>query len=405
MTSHRNSVVVVLVLAAGCGRTALLSLPVDAADGTGDARDAGPVRGVPDAGPDVHADARDGAKVDAVDGVGRVRRITKIAAGSYTACALKADGTVMCWAAWDGRATAIPDATQATDIAVIAGVREPSYPYNPRTRGWDDFCVTMPGKLACNSSSGLKQTMDIDALSISVGVDQTCAVSKAGQVTCYGSADDLNPIKTAVHSQGGSRTPVEVPGMQDVVQVSAGYGQVCTLLAGGKTSCFGRVLGDDGFTDAALPQTMSVPRALDVSAADEHYCVVTTEGEVACRGCIYNGGTSGPDFSCGSDNANLAALGQRRAQQIRTSCTHRCARLADGAVRCWGSNDYGELGFVAPSGMLPSHDVDGLAGAIDVAVGVHFSCALTATDDVYCWGGDLVSPERSMPNFRRIADL
>jgi alpha-tubulin suppressor-like RCC1 family protein len=79
--------------------------------------------------------------------------------------------------------------------------------------------------------------------------------------------------------------------------------------------------------------------------------------------------------------------------------------LTGGAVRCWGSNDYGELGYDTPAATSPAHDVDGLTGAIDVAVGVHFSCALTSTDDVYCWGGDLVSSVRSTPNFRRITDL
>jgi hypothetical protein len=248
------------------------------------------------------------------------------------------------------------------------------------------------------------RTIDGEAIFLSVGVDQICALLFDGTVKCYGAAADLDPIKKAKLLPVDSQGPVDVLGPSDVERVSAGNGLVCAVLKGGTTSCFGDVR-DDVVTDASLPEIMTVPPALDLSAADEHYRVVTVEGEVICRGCFYDGGGGGPSFNCGPNDADFTALGHRRAEQIRTSYTHRCVRLDDGAVRGWGNNEYGELGYDTWGATMPQHDVDGLAGVTDIAVGVHFSCALTAAGEVYCWGGDLETYPARKPNLRQIMDL
>jgi hypothetical protein len=401
---YTGSIVVALLLVADCGRTELITLAPGGSGGMRGSRDAGLTGGVPDAASIANTGGQDGAST-AEQGEARasVPRISKIVAGSYTACALKTDGTVKCWPVFQGSATTIPTATWATDVAVIAGERSPIVSPTPKDQGWNDLCVAMQGGITCSSRSRLARITEDDVLSLSVGVDQTCTGLRDGSVRCYGLAPDLDPIRKAAHAQS-YEAPVDVPGWSNVVQVSAGYRLVCALLKGGITSCFGDVR-DEVVTDASLPQTMSIPPAMDLSAADEHYCVVTTEGEVVCRGCFYDGGTSGPYFNCGSNDADLAALGHRRAQQIRTNYTHRCVRLADGAVRCWGSNDFGELGYTSSGASSPQHDVDGLADVVDIAVGVHFSCALTSSGDVYCWGGDTTTIPPSNPSFRRIMDL
>jgi alpha-tubulin suppressor-like RCC1 family protein len=402
--SHHGAVLLVLILASGCGRTELLARSSGASGGRRAIRDADIMSGAPDAGSVAHTGGQDGAASTQADARTRVPRVTKIAAGSYTACALKSDGTVKCWAAFESSATPIPDARQATDVAIVAGERYPPYSMNPNDRIWAQFCVAMQGGISCGSTSGLNRIMDGDVLSLSVGVHQTCAVMRGGRVRCAGWATDLDPIKKAAHVQVGTQEAFEVPGMSDALQVSAGDGLVCAVLKDGSTACFGDVR-DDVVTDASLPQTMSVPGAVDLSAADGHYCVVTAEGKVVCAGCLYNGAGGGPYFICGSHEIDLTAFDLRPAQQIRTSYTHRCVRLADGAVRCWGNNDYGEIGYTSWGAASPLHDIEGLANVTDIAVGVHFSCALTTAGEVYCWGGDIKTPPPSKPNFRQIMDL
>jgi hypothetical protein len=72
--------------------------------------------------------------------------------------------------------------------------------------------------------------------------------------------------------------------------------------------------------------------------------------------------------------------------------THSCAILAGGDVRCWGNDDFGQLGYGAPgaigddelpSSVGPLHFADAV---VQLALGFDHSCALTRAGNVYCWG-------------------
>jgi alpha-tubulin suppressor-like RCC1 family protein len=68
---------------------------------------------------------------------------------------------------------------------------------------------------------------------------------------------------------------------------------------------------------------------------------------------------------------------------------HTCAILSTGAPRCWGWNQYGDLGNgVSGSVNTPIHvEVSGLgSGVIAIVGGQMHSCALTAVRGVKCWG-------------------
>ena len=74
-----------------------------------------------------------------------------------------------------------------------------------------------------------------------------------------------------------------------------------------------------------------------------------------------------------------------------------------GVVKCWGHNSGGELGDGTFGGTIaldpgyPANEqpvptqVLGLTDAVDVIAGANFTCALTATGQVWCWGANGVS--------------
>ena len=70
---------------------------------------------------------------------------------------------------------------------------------------------------------------------------------------------------------------------------------------------------------------------------------------------------------------------------------HSCGLTSAGGVRCWGNNQYGQLGD-GTSGAYDYNsptpgDVVGLtSGVVKIGAGFHFSCALLDTGGLKCWG-------------------
>jgi alpha-tubulin suppressor-like RCC1 family protein len=75
------------------------------------------------------------------------------------------------------------------------------------------------------------------------------------------------------------------------------------------------------------------------------------------------------------------------AVQIAVAEVHSCARMSDGTLRCWGDNSGGALGdgTDAEERHTPV-TVIGVDHAIDIAVGLAFSCARIEGGTVSCWG-------------------
>jgi len=73
----------------------------------------------------------------------------------------------------------------------------------------------------------------------------------------------------------------------------------------------------------------------------------------------------------------------------RAGGSHSCA-VVDGGVRCWGANDFGQLGNPAFGDVDAATDVAGLrpgtnAGVTAVAAGDSHTCAIV-NGGVQCWG-------------------
>jgi hypothetical protein len=65
-----------------------------------------------------------------------------------------------------------------------------------------------------------------------------------------------------------------------------------------------------------------------------------------------------------------------------------CALVGDGTVKCWGRNDFGQLGNGETAVITPSTAtrVTGLGQVVSLAAGYFHFCALTADGLVSCWG-------------------
>lgn len=145
--------------------------------------------------------------------------------------------------------------------------------------------------------------------------------------------------------------------------------------------------------------------ASQVSLGSGFACALTTTGAVRCWGRNNYGqlgigaatGTIGGAANEMGDNLTSVSLGTgRTATEIATSDTSVCALLDNSSVKCWGRNNFGQLGIgsTVNKGSAGADMGDSLA-AVDLGTGrtakhiaagaTHF-CAILDNDSVKCWG-------------------
>ena len=182
------------------------------------------------------------------------------------------------------------------------------------------------------------------------------------------------------------------PPLTGARQVSAGGGHTCAVVDGGYVNCWGsnsdgqlgNILLGPGAT-TTVPVTVSwLARADQVSAGDRHTCALLGGGAVSCWGSNQYGqlGSSTGSYS----NFPLPVAGLGPATQVAAGGTHSCALLVDGSVACWGANGSGQLGDGSNAASAAPVAVSGITNAVQISVGGFHSCAVLLGGTARCWG-------------------
>ena len=74
------------------------------------------------------------------------------------------------------------------------------------------------------------------------------------------------------------------------------------------------------------------------------------------------------------------------ATAITTGVFHTCALVAGGTAKCWGYNDFRQLGDGTGTASSVPVDVIGVSGATAIAAGYDHTCAVVAGGAGKCWG-------------------
>jgi len=291
--------------------------------------------------------------------------VKQITTGLLHSCALLQDGSVQCW----GR----NDQGQLGDGSTL----DAAFP---------------------------KTAIASGVISIATGDNHNCALLSDRTVKCWGDSKDgkLGVSSAGCGGSGHCSAPIQVVGLSGVESLTAGALHTCALLQNRTVKCWGDNsygqlgLGTweycNGGTDCDNPTPMPIPSLSNVkiiSAGQAHTCAVLTDGFLKCWGDS-SWGQLGTALECGQlgqCDSPVPTASLSNVTSVSAGGGHTCAVLANGSVKCWGRNWYGELGLADTENRPHATSVPGLSGISSISLGRHHTCAIQGgLNTAMCWG-------------------
>ena len=238
------------------------------------------------------------------------------------------------------------------------------------------------------------------ATAITAGSSHSCALRQDGAITCWGSNEQGQLGNGTSGEDADSSVPVRVTGITDTTAITAGHSHSCALHQNGTITCWGSNgrgqlgNGTDGEdADSSVPvRVTGITDATAITTAGAHTCALHQTGAISCWGSNQFGqlgnGTNGEDAD---SSVPVRVNGITDATAITTGIYHSCALHQNGTITCWGNNGYGQLGngttqsSSVPVGVLDITDATAITAGGGFLFGSH-SCALHQTGVISCWG-------------------
>ncbi|TPV93617.1 MAG: hypothetical protein B7733_19730 [Myxococcales bacterium FL481] len=212
-----------------------------------------------------------------------------------------------------------------------------------------------------------------DVASVSAGYRHTCAVLNSGELKCFGSNDkgelgqgDTQPRGHHVGEMGDRLSEVDLGPTFLTSAVAAGIERTCAVNDDAGLKCWGsNTVGELGYEDrvdrGSTPGSMGdgLPfvdvdpsRGVEtVVAGHRHTCTTLDNGDAKCWGLnnfaqlgIPTRAARGPIPKTMGSRLLALDFGDASVTSLAAGGQHACATLDDGTVRCWGCSRYGEMG-------------------------------------------------------------
>ena len=273
----------------------------------------------------------------------------------------------------------------------------------------------------------------------------TCAILDDSSVKCWG-VNNYGQLGLGDTQHRGDQTGemgdvllrVNLGTGRTAKAITAGFEHACALLDDNSVKCWGRnyfgqlglgdtqdrgdqadELGDNPSWKAVDFGTGRTAKA--ITAGAYFNCALLDDNSVKCWGDNHSGALGIGDYTLFAnywwESSHVTNVGDepnemgdnpswkavdfgtgRTAKAITAGSNHACAILDDSSVKCWGRNDYGQLGRgdteqigdqAGELGDNPGFKAVNLGPTLKakaITAGKYYTCALLDNDDIKCWG-------------------
>jgi len=323
-------------------------------------------------------------------------------AGATHTCLLPSDYTSIgtAWCIGEGAKGALGFAnsnTLTTSISSILGpIAKPIVETKPSSTMTSSWSL---GSGASSFNSGGKI--------LTVGKDASACVLRGDSniAECFGSR--VEGVLGDGYSTGTISSPSPSVGGMSFSEISLGKSHGCGIeLSNSSLYCWGSL------ANSSTPILVSNAYWTSISSGDNFVCGIQSNGKGYCLGTDpLNTGRLGVDVSSSTVQGtwnNLYELNPSQWlsnsvpwQTISVGSSHACG-IANSTAYCWGENTFGQLGNGVTSTQVGFATVKGGRLWSSIAVGTAHTCALDSTEGaVYCFG----SNERGQIGFIASSDI
>ena len=392
--------------------------------------------------------------VRAVAGQSRLSRSTQISLGSDHSCALLTTGVVKCWGANNNGQLGLGNTDSYGDAVSETGSGLPAVDLNQTAKyisaGYTHTCAIRAnnstvcwgqndlGELRISSTDTIGNASDemgthlvaVDlgssyATALSSGLEFTCALLATGAVKCWGDNTYGQLGVSGNHGNVSGTMGTNLPAIdlgvgRTAKAISTGREHACAILDNKKVKCWGaNTYGQLGLGNsaslvypnignAAVVNLGTGRTAKAIAAGSYHTCAILDNGSLKCWGFNASGQLGQNNVKNLSDGSgeigdSLAAinLGTNRTAVAVAACKrgdldYTCAVLDNATLKCWGSNDLGQLGqgdttinIGDTAGDMAALAAVKLGTGIQVsavAMGAAHSCEILSSTNIKCFG-------------------
>ena len=190
--------------------------------------------------------------------------------------------------------------------------------------------------------------------SVDGGHGHTCAVKMDGTLWCagdnwYGQLGIGEWGYTDEHPDS-YRYFLQINDEKDWAQITIGWANNCALKNNGNTYCWGNnyhgQLGIDSKNDQNAPQIVDSPNVwIDIVSGNVNSCAIDEKLLLWCWGSNYVEWGSVGDGGYEDRLTPVNIMQDTTWQKVSSGGHYSCAIQEDRLLRCWGGNEYGQLGL------------------------------------------------------------